>query len=693
MQADLRRRGSSLGRKFVIAGAVVLGLATLAGGATLGVLNGTFNDATVFLALAAVMTCAGVGAFLALRLPRNPIGWLFLAAGLGIILGGVSSDYAIYALQTDPGSLPFGQTAAWISNWAFVGVGVIPLILVLFPTGHVPSPRWRWFPPAFLTCLGLVVLTTMFRPGVINLTTGTQIPNPYAIDGLEGAFDVAVWVTGLGLAALAIAAAVALVQRFRSATGEERQQLRWLAAIASLTGIALITTLLTSIGLQQGETRPVNDLAFFVFFVCLGVGIPAACAVAILKYHLYDLDIVVRKTVVFAIVAGFITLLYLGALAVATLASIGAIAGAVLFVLTFNPVRRRAKALADRVVYGKRATPFEVLSEFSANLGETYSVDDVLPRMTQLLAASTGASDVRVWLRRGPSLTEIARWPSEAPQAPERVLDGDALPTFGGDISAFRVTHGDELLGAITVQMPANDPMDSSKERLIVGLASQAGLALRNVRLVEDLRASRRRIVTAQDERAKKLERNIHDGAQQQLVALSVKLRLLEQTVDRDPAKARAMAAQLGSAANAALEDLRDLARGIYPPLLADQGLGVALEAQARKAAMPVTVISDGIERFGADVESAIYFSCLEALQNAAKHAGDATVELKLWTESGGLLFSVTDDGPGFDPAVARRGHGFVNMADRLGAIGGTVRWDSKPGHGAAVNGSVPLAA
>src|SRR5206468_6739776 len=204
----------------------------------------------------------------------------------------------------------------------------------------------------------------------------------------------------------------------------------------------------TTIGLQPGRTSAVNDAMFLGFFVCLGVGIPAACAVAILKYHLYDLDVVVRKTVVFTIVAAFITLLYLAAVALAAFTSIGAIAGAVLFVLTFNPVRRRAKALADRIVYGKRATPFEVLSEFSANLGETYSVDDVLPRMTQLLAASTGADEVRIWLRRDRSLVDVARWPADAPSAPTRELVGDALRSYGPTISAFPVSHQGELLGA-----------------------------------------------------------------------------------------------------------------------------------------------------------------------------------------------------------------------------------------------------
>ena len=141
------------------------------------------------------------------------------------------------------------------------------------------------------------------------------------------------------------------------------------------------------------------------------------------------------------------------------------------------------------------------------------------------------------------------------------------------------------------------------------------------------------------------------------------------------------MLGQLADDVQLTIKELRELAHGIYPPLLADNGLPDALRAAASRSPLKVVVtVADDIGRYPAEVEAAIYFSCLEALQNAAKHAEDATVELRLWTESGGLLFSVTDDGPGFDPAVARRGHGFVNMADRLGAIGGTVRWDSTAG-------------
>jgi signal transduction histidine kinase len=177
-------------------------------------------------------------------------------------------------------------------------------------------------------------------------------------------------------------------------------------------------------------------------------------------------------------------------------------------------------------------------------------------------------------------------------------------------------------------------------------------------------------------------------------VALAINLRLARDIVADDPEGAGELLGQLAEDVQLTIKELRELAHGIYPPLLADNGLGDALRAAASRNPLTVRVaVADDVGRYPAQVEAAVYFSCLEAMQNAAKHAGGATVDLRLWTESGGLLFSVADDGPGFDPATARRGHGYVNMADRLGAIGGTVRWDSRPGHGATISGSVPLAA
>ncbi len=233
--------------------------------------------------------------------------------------------------------------------------------------------------------------------------------------------------------------------------------------------------------------------------------------------------------------------------------------------------------------------------------------------------------------------------------------------------------------------------MNPSKERLIQDLAGQAGLVLRNAALIEDLRASRQRLVSAQDAERRRIERNIHDGAQQQLVALAVKLRLADALVGKDEERAHALLGELHDETSQALEDLRDLARGIYPPLLADKGLAVALEGQARKSAVPVTVASDGIGRYPQAVESAVYFSCLEALQNIAKYADASSATIRLERSNGSLTFDVTDDGVGFDPGAAGRGTGLQGIADRLAALGGTVEIRSAPGEGTTVSGRLPV--
>jgi signal transduction histidine kinase len=214
---------------------------------------------------------------------------------------------------------------------------------------------------------------------------------------------------------------------------------------------------------------------------------------------------------------------------------------------------------------------------------------------------------------------------------------------------------------------------------------------LRNVRLIEELRESRRRIVAAQDERAKALERNLHDGAQQQLVALAVKQRLAESLVERDPARARSMLAHIQAETQDALENLRDLARGIYPPLLADKGLGASLEAQARKAALPIDVQASDVGRHPQDVESAVYFSCLEALQNVAKYARASRATIKLARDAVHLRFEVADDGVGFDVVTTPYGTGMQGMADRLDAIGGSLQVRSMPGAGTTILGTIPV--
>jgi signal transduction histidine kinase len=313
--------------------------------------------------------------------------------------------------------------------------------------------------------------------------------------------------------------------------------------------------------------------------------------------------------------------------------------------------------------------------------------------MAAILGEGTGAARAQVWLRIGDVLRPAEAWPPGVPRSrPIGTRDGNDLSI--PDVShAVQVRERGELLGALSITKSPSDPITPTEEKLVADLALQAGLVLRNARLVEDLRASRQRLVKAQDQERRRLERNIHDGAQQQLVALQVKQRLAEQLAEHDPARAIELLRQLQVDTGQALTDLRDLARGIYPPLLADEGLAAALQAQARKATLPVEVHSNGVGRYPQEVEATAYFCCLEALQNITKYAKASSVRVDIAVTNGELRFEVADDGLGFDVAATRRGSGLQNMADRLEAVDGSLEIVSAPGAGTRMTGRIPVGA
>jgi signal transduction histidine kinase len=396
--------------------------------------------------------------------------------------------------------------------------------------------------------------------------------------------------------------------------------------------------------------------------------------------------------------------------------------------LAFLPARARLTAFATRFVYGTREAPDEALRTFGSRMTRAVAMDELLLQLAESLRKTMGLTRAEIYTGTGDVLertvsvpdadrTSIVLTDRERPIVARAGVSGNAwaavwLPRLlaGREQAQLRVapvSHAGELLGLIVVERPDRaDAFTDEDDRVLTELARQAGLAFHNAKLdtalqttldalrhqAEELRESRARIVASGDAERRRVERNLHDGAQQHLVALAINLRLTKDIAAEDPAAVGEMLGQLAQDVQATIKELRELAHGIYPPLLADNGLGDALRATAGRSPLTVYVtVADEVGRYPAEVEAAVYFSCTEALQNAAKHAEGATVQLRLWTEAGGLLFSVSDDGPGFDAAVARRGHGYVNMADRLGAIGGTVRWDSQPGHGAMVSGSIPL--
>jgi signal transduction histidine kinase len=677
-------------------------LALLVATLVLTVRNGSLSEDVPFVPIAIVVLTGyvTVGAVIASRFPRNPVGWLFMLAGMAFLLNGFASEYVTYAFETSPGSLPFGRAASLVADTViFFAVLPIPLLFLLFPTGTLPSPRWRPVAWAVFGFFGLSLVVDGVRTRMLD-AGDARIPNPLAIESLQRFLDPVLTVAAFGAVGATLASAAALFIRFRRADGEERQQIRWVAYAPAIALFFFLATFVTGIGIGPNETSAPNEISFLLLFLTVGIGIPLAAAIAMFRYRLYDLDIVIKKTVVAGVLAAFIALVYLGVViavplvirgTAGTTADLFSLAAAIIVALAFNPVRRAARRLADRLVYGNRASPYEVLSEFSERVAETYSTDDVLPRMAQIVAAGTGATEAAIWLRVGSDLRPAASWPDAARAGNPVRMRGEELPGLGPQTSAFPVRHQRELLGAVSVRMPANDPMNTSKEALVRDLASQAGLVLRNVRLIEELRASRQRIVAAQDQQRRRIERDIHDGAQQQLVALAVKLRLADAMVDKDTVKAHDLLTQIQQEANRALQDLRDLARGIYPPLLADKGLAAAVEAQARKSPVPVAVRADGIGRYSQEVEAAVYFCVLEGLQNALKHADPTQTTVRLAASDGQLTFQIADDGRGFDTAVGAQGTGLQGMADRLDAIGGTLEVTSAPGRGTTVTGRLPV--
>lgn len=692
-------------------GTWTLVLALLVFAFVLGALNDIAVTAEEFffvpLVLLATMTSSTVGALVASRQPRNPLGWLFLLMSLCVVLGVMGEDYPIYAIRTNPGSLPGPEWVLWVSGWTFgIAGAAVPLIILLFPSGTVPSRRWRSVPWLLVGGTLWALAWYAVEPRGLAPTPGLRVRNPVAIEGIRGIASPMITAGTIVALLSALACFVGLILRFRRSQGEERQQLRWLAYVGAFS-------LVTFIGLFVGDALPgdaqvVEDIFWSVFVASLMVGIPAACGIAILKYRLYELDVVIKKTVVFAILAGFVTLVYVGiVIGIGNLVTdaetgfsvlvFGAIA---LVALILQPLRHWARRLADRLVYGKRATPYEVLSQFTERIGETLSVEDVLARMTQLITAGTGADRAEVWLRVGRELRLEASSPlREDDERPRLSLEADdEPPEIPEATEVIPVRYRGELLGAIAVSVPAADPLTPEQERMISELAAQAGLVLRNVGLTAELRArleelqrSRERLVAAQDEERRRIERNLHDGAQQQLIALAVKARLAQQLAERDPGASAGLLGDIQHDADAALDDLRDLARGIYPPLLADQGLGAALDAQARKAPIPVTVDVADDARYPQVVESAVYFCCLEALNNVAKYADASRASVRIDREDGRLRFEVADDGRGFDVEATTQGTGLQGMADRLDALGGGFEVRSTPGSGTTISGSLTL--
>lgn len=620
---------------------------------------------------------------------RNPVVWVpaSAAALVGVSVAGWATsvwlagrsgiDVAAEAFSDlAPAQLPPGAALAW----SVVILGPIvgfPLMVsfwpLWFPDGALPSPRWRW--PAGALVLSMIVTTAaslwVARPGSdlpIGSTTALQ----------DASYTLMV--------ALAAVCAASLIPKYRRGSGELRQQIKWL-------GLGTLALLL-SIFIVDNQPWTLAAATFAL------VAAVACYAIAVTKHRLYDIDIVISRAFVYGTLAVFIGAVYVtvvvgvgGLLGTASENLVLALAATALVAMAFEPVRRMVQRWANLLVYGRRATPYEVLSALTRRLSEAEPTEGLLDRMAVLMSEGTGAEQATVWLTDlGGRLTAGAGFPP-LPHS----LEADSIESLAG--FATPVLHDGELVGALEVAKTRGNPVSPNERRLLQDLAGSAGLVMGNQRLLdalqaraEELRTSRRRLVQMQDAERRRLERDLHDGAQQQVVAIKLEIGLAEHMARRSEAEDLAeLLAQLAAEAQEAVDDIRGLARGIYPPLLESQGLVPAIRSEAARSAVAVEIIDGGVGRYSKDTESAAYFTVLEATANAARHAKASLVQVTLGAEPGILTIKVSDDGIGFDPRAKPAGPDLVNMRDRVEALGGELTISSEHGKGTEVTARIPI--
>ena len=612
-----------------------------------------------------------IGALVVSRQPRNALGWIFTLVGGLLTFNFAGSVYAALALTRGHGSWPADLALAWLtSGWLWIPISALLIIFVplLFPTGRALTPRWRfpgWFAVAFMVLAGI---SNAFMPG--PLSSIPRINNPLGFAGQATLLNNLGNLSGL-LVLVAVAGAVgSLVVRFKRARGHERQQLKWFLYGGVLFVVPFV---LHGFGLPQ----QIQNLLFALFLPTL----PISVGIAMLRYRLYDIDLVINKSLVFGTLAVFITAIYVGiVVGIGTLVggasrpnlALSIVATAIVAV-AFQPVRERVQRIANRLVYGRRATPYEVMADFSERMAGAISADEVLPRMAEAAARGVGAKASRIRLLLPNGSERVVSWPGG--------LEADRFDRV------LPVSYRGDTMGEIAVAKASGEPITPAEVKLLTDLAAQAGLVMHNVRLTAELRgrlaeissqatqlrSSRQRIVAAQDEERRRLEETIRRGSEEQLMRIRDALTSAELGLASDPGAAVVTLEKLTGQATAVLEELREVARGIYPPVLEAEGLAAALRTHLGRVSASVAIDSDAIDRYPSEIEAAIYFCCAEAFQGATEAAS-----VRLSGRDGGVDFSISGCGP-LDGRLQR-------MEDRVEALGGSVQFD---GH--TLGGSIPL--
>ena len=609
---------------------------------------------------------------MAVRRPGHPIGWLLIANAFLLATFGVAEAYAAYALQEQPGALPGPEWAVlWDqSAWPLL-FAVLIAIAFVFPDGRLPSPRWRRV--AFAATASVAAFL------VLSFFDSEPFESPYEdvdrpLPGLPGVFGLLWPLAFLGMLAGLLAGVQAVRVRFRRATGIERLQLKWLAYTAVLVPATLLVCVAGALATGSGDD---GDVFTALFFFMLGA-IPTSVGVAVLRYRLYDIDRVINRTLVY----GVLTLLLAGAYAATTLlvgtglgsGSAWPTAVATLLVaVAFRPLRARVQDAVDRrfsrARYDARTRIVGFLEDLRAGRAAPEEVEPVLREVL---------SDPRLELRFF---------------LPESELYVDARGRPADDQPEDGRVRTPVTRAGLPLGMVLHSPVDEERPGLLEEVVEAAGLAIEIARLRVELRrqldeveASRARIVSAGYEERRRLERDLHDGAQQRLISIGLALRHAQHELGDSPEKAGESIDGAVREIDVAAGELQELARGVRPAQL-DAGLTPALRELAARAPLPVQVRANG-ERFPQELEAAAYFIASEGLTNAVKHSAARQVTLSAERLNGTLAISISDDGIG--GAAPNGGSGLRGLADRAAAHGGTLAIESERDHGTVLTVELP---
>lgn len=648
--------------------------------------------ALVWVALAVVPLYAVALWVVRLR-PDHPQARRLLLVGAAMAAGaGVETltDAAYRRLGTGSWLVPVAVAYQYVT---LISTIAISLLVASYPDGVVERPwqrmvlRGLWWQLA-LPPLLLLTASNVVIPPYFPVPSQTRLPSPVAVPWLGWAASP---LAGLLLDYFGIMVATAvLLVRYLRADQARRRRMRLLVYVMLAGSVVLVgDSLVRAAGLPQTS---VWSLAISVLSVLDALSIPVIIVAGILRHRLFDIDVVVRRSVVYGALSLGIAAVYVGVAAAPGLALGGqipvvlAVTVTIIAAWAFQPIVRRLEALADRWVFGERVNRYQVLSSYGATLERTVELAELLPTLAMTVRRGLGAAWVRVSL----SGEQPGSW-LEMPRGVAGVPSGTA--SLVQDLR-----RADDVLGRIECGAKP-DGYDPADRDLLATLAAQSATAIANLRLtaqlsdrLDELTRSRARIITAQDVERRRIERNIHDGAQQQVVALITKLRLARNRLGRGELT-EADVVDLQRDARELSIDLRELAHGIHPPVLSDNGLVAAVEARAGRLPMDVAVVADDALRAGRlsdDVEGAAYFVVCEALTNVVKHAAATATTVELSATDGCLRLLIRDNGHGLDGDPP--GRGLTSLRDRVETLGGRLRVDGLNGSGTRVYAELPLA-